>query len=213
MACGRVGELLESAPRDLEWLVAAERERLARMQSRPRREQFLAARWRARQLLAEVAGGAPQAWQLGAPADAPPTVEGCPGWRLSVSHSGDRVAVALATDAVGIDLEVPRARRDIEGLIDLCCTEGEQALLAPLQAPQRADLFHELWTVKESWLKARGEWLAPSRLRALNARPAEQGKVRTWRGEGCWLALCAPAEAPVRWSTPPPQFSRTWEVS
>jgi 4'-phosphopantetheinyl transferase len=213
VACARVPALLGSAPTDLQWLSASERDRLARIAADARRQQFVAGRWQARQLLAEVAGGPPQAWALGAPDDLPPNVEGHPEWQLSVSHSGDRVAVALAATPVGIDLEAPRPRRDVEGLIDLCCTEGERALFVACDRAGREDLFHELWTVKESWLKARREWMAPARLRQLDARPADEGEVRTWRGEGHWLALCAPVDAVVRWWSPPPQASRAWQVS
>jgi 4'-phosphopantetheinyl transferase len=213
VACGGVGALLQSAPADNAWLGPAERARLARIGTDARRKQFLAARWQARRLLAQVAGGAAETWQLDAPADAPPTVAGHREWRLSVSHSGERVAVALATDIVGIDLEMPRARRDIDGLVALCCTDAEQALFAPLDAAQRAARFHQLWTVKESWLKARGEGMAPSRLRALHTRAVPQGEVRTWHGADGWIALCAPASTPVRWWTPPPPAAQAWDVS
>jgi 4'-phosphopantetheinyl transferase len=213
VASGRVSEVLRSAPADLQWLSAGERGRLARITADARRQQFLAGRWQARRLLADASGGHPQSWTLDAPDDLPPNVEGHPQLQLSVGHSGDWVAVALAAAAVGIDIEAPRPRRDLEGLIDLSCTQRERALFVSPDPAQRADLFHELWTVKESWLKARREWMAPARLRALEARPADAGEVRTWRGEGHWLALCAPLDAAVRWWTPQPQASRAWQVS
>lgn len=213
VACGRVTALLASAPAPEAWLSPGEGARLAHMASATRHGQFLAARWQARVLLARVAGGAAQAWSLTAPADAPPEVEGQEGFVLSVSHSGERVAVALASAPIGVDLESPRRRRDIDGLVAMCCTQREQALLASLGAEEREAWFYELWTVKESWLKCRREWISPGRLRAIDAGEAVAGEVRTWGGEGHWLALCAPEHAQVRWWSDEPVPLRRWGVS
>jgi 4'-phosphopantetheinyl transferase len=212
LACGGVAALLRSAPDPEGWLSDGERTRLARIGTASRRDQFVAARWQARLLLAQVAEAAPERWRLSAPMEAPPQVEGRPEWRLSVSHSGDAAAAALALAPVGIDVEVPRRRHDIEGLVALCCTAREQALLAPLAAVQRAACFHELWTVKESWLKARGEAMAPGRLREIEAAPATCGPVRTWRTEDGCLALCAHPQALLRWCSPEPAAARAWSV-
>jgi 4'-phosphopantetheinyl transferase len=213
VACGRVAALLASAPAPEAWLSPGEGARLAHMASATRRRQFLAARWQARVLLAQAAGGAAAAWRLTAASNAPPAVEARPGWRISVSHSGDWAAAALALAPVGLDLEAPRRRRDIDGLIAMCCTDAEQAMFAPLEAGAREALFYEIWTVKESWLKQRLEGITPGRLREIGARPGPQGTVRTWRGEGHWLALCAPHAARVRWWSAQPAALRRWRVS
>lgn len=211
VACRRVSALLAQQPAQHAWWSAQEGERLARTGSEERRQQFLAARWLARELLAQAAGGAPQDWSLDAPADAPPTVHGHPQWQLSISHSGDWVGCALATQAVGFDLEAPRRRRDIAGLVALCCTPGEQRRFEGLDEDACAALFYELWTVKESWIKRRREGIAPSRLVRIDARPAEDGAVRTWRGDGWFAALCA--GGPVRWLGAPPAFLGSWQVT
>ena len=203
LACGAVDALLAQAPQH--WLSASEAARLASLSTAKRRGQFTAARWQARWLLAQAFGGDPAQWTLEAPHDAPPVVAGRPDLFLSISHSGGWTACAVGTQPLGLDLEAPQRRRDIAGLIALCCTPGERALLA-----QSATSFYELWTVKEAWLKRRGEWIAPSRLQQLDTRPADQGDVRTWEGEGWRLALCADDGA--RWWTPQPRTSRPWLV-
>lgn len=213
VACGRVAALLEAAPPALEWLSGAERERLSSIGTERRRGQFLAARWQARLLLAQVAGGSAQRWSLGAPADAPPSVDGHPDAQLSVSHSADRVAVAASGAAIGLDLECPQRRRDIEGLVALCCTPAERRMFDGAGAAAREALFHELWTVKESWLKRRREWIAPARLAQLQASVDANGEVRTWRLEQAWIALCAPAESIVHWQGEAPQRLRRWQVA
>lgn len=200
LACGE----LAAAP-GTDWLSPGEAQRLAGLRSESRRAQFLAARWQARWLLAQVHGGAARDWMLEAPADAPPRVAGRPDLFLSISHSAQRTACALASAPVGLDLEQPRRERDIAGLVELCCTPREQAMFA---TPDAA-LFHELWTVKEAWLKRRGEWVAPRRLAQIEASPDAQGEVRTWRGDGWHLAVTATV---VRWWTLEPAVSGRWAV-
>ena len=205
LACGDVAGLLrEAGP----WLSASERARLATVTSESRRAQFLAARWQARWLLAQVHGGAPADWRLEAPNDAPPQVIGRPDLVLSVSHSNDRVACAVTNGPVGLDVEQPRRKRDIEGLATLCCTPREQAMLA--SADDREALFHTLWTVKEAWLKKRREWVSPRRLAQLECTQAANGEVRTWNG-GDWKVAVTARE--VRWRTPAPQAAGAWSVT
>lgn len=199
LACGAIAAVGH------DWVSASERQRLAGLRGEARRAQFLAARWQARWLLAQVHGGAPQDWVLEAPADAPPTVAGRPDLFLSVSHSGTLTACAVAEAPVGLDLEEPRRPRDIAGLVALCCTPREQRMFA---TPDAA-LFHDLWTVKEAWLKQRGEWVAPRRLAQVEATRDPGGAVRTWRGEGWHLAVTARA---VRWWTPGPAMAGAWSV-
>jgi 4'-phosphopantetheinyl transferase len=204
LACAAVPALLAPGP----WLSASEAARLATLATHKRRLQFTAARWQARWLLAQALGGEPASWVLEAPHDAPPAVVGRPDLFLSISHSGDWTACALADAPIGLDLESPQRARDIAGLIELCCTPSERELLA--QSVDQEAAFYELWTVKEAWLKRRGEWIAPRRLQQLEARPATDGDVRTWEGAGWRLALCA-SDAPVWWTAQPP-ITRRWRV-
>jgi len=209
LACATVAALLREAPPASAWLGPGESARLSALRSESRRAQFLAARWQARRLLAQAAGGTPTEWMLDAPNDAPPLVAGRPDLFLSISHSGERTACALATQAIGLDLEQPRRRRDIQGLVALCCTPREQAMFAGLPENERDSLFHQLWTVKEAWLKRRGDWVAPRRLAQLDCTPAAQGEVRCWRGEDWQLAVTA---QDVRWWTEAPAPSTSWTV-
>lgn len=202
LACAEVVSLLPAA-RD--WLSTQERTRLAQLRTQPRREQFLAARWLARQTLARALGGAERDWELTAPHDAPPSVAGHPELFLSVSHSGAWAACAVGREPLGLDLEAPRRQRDIGGLVAVCCTEREQAWVGADEA-----LFYAVWTVKEAWLKRRHEWIAPARLRQIEVGPDGQD-ARSWRGEGWTLALCCAAQ--VEWQTAAPVGSLGWSVS
>jgi 4'-phosphopantetheinyl transferase len=212
VACGEAAALLAAAPPSERWLSTTEARRLAAMQSVSRRASFVGARWHARWLLAQAFGGQPMHWHLDAPHDAPPRVAQRPDLFLSTSHSGGLVATALAAQAVGIDLEVPRPDRDIAGLRELCCTAPEQALFDGLDTDACAAMFHELWTVKEAWLKRRGDWLAPSRLQQIDVAPDAQGRIRTWRGPRWQMALCIDGASEIRWWTPEPGDARRWAV-
>ena len=212
VACGDAAALLAQAAPPKQWLSATETERLAALRSARRRASFLAARWQARWLLAHAFGGDPADWPLDAPHDAAPRVLQRPDLVLSISHSGNIVASAVAPRPVGLDLEQPRPGRDIPGLVALCCTRSERALFGVLPPDEREAWFHELWTVKEAWLKRRGEWLAPSRLQQIEAAAAATGEIRTWRGAGFHVALCVDEAQQLCWWTPEPARSRRWSV-
>lgn len=209
LACGDVTGLLRQAPEPVQWLADSEARRLAGIKTEERRLQFLAARWQARWLLAQVLGGRPQDWALEAPPDAPPRVRGRDDLYLSVSHSGQRSACALAAGPVGLDLEQPRRPRDLGGLVEFVCTPRERQVFATLAAGEREAFFYELWTVKEAWLKRRGEWIAPRRLAQIEAGAAPDGEFCTWRGDNWHLAVSA---RPVRWWTEQPGLSGTWSI-
>lgn len=206
LACAHVATL---APGDQNWLSPGERKRLAAFTTQGRRAQFIASRWLARWLLWQVHDVVPRDWVLEAPADAPPRIAGRRDLVLSISHSGDFTACALASQPVGIDLEQPARARDVEGLADLCCTPRERALMAGLAPDAREALFYELWTVKEAWLKMHGEWIAPQVLQRIEALPAREGQVRTWRCSGWTLAVTADT---VKWWSAEPERHQSWRV-
>ncbi len=188
----------------LDWLSDTERARLATLSAPGRRAQFLAGRLGARQLLAASHGGdALVDWCLDATHDAPPRLQRGPcALHVAISHSGDRVACAVAAEPVGLDLEVPRRQRDIAALCAGVCTTAEQARLLALPMARRAGHFYRIWTLKEAWLKRRGEGASPARLAALHTQaqaPHEAAEGRVWQQGGLTLALLAPTSMPLEW--------------
>ena len=100
------------------------------------------------------------------------------GLETSLSHSGRRVAVALAIGhQVGVDVEQVDSTLDIESLRDSVLAGTEQRELA---ASARPDGFFTYWCRKEALLKATGDGLAigPTRLRV--SRPADAPKLLGW---------------------------------
>jgi 4'-phosphopantetheinyl transferase len=111
-----------------------------------------------------------------------PELPGSP-LRVSVSHAGDRVAVAVRMGgAVGVDVEPPRRRPLSPALLRRALTEGERKYLLDLPEDRRSDEFLRAWTAKEAILKATGEGLHGGFRRLeldLLSRPAQ---LRSWAG-------------------------------
>jgi 4'-phosphopantetheinyl transferase len=86
----------------------------------------------------------------------PPRIDGV---GLSISHSGERVGVALTGGAaVGLDVETA-TRRAEDSLIRYALNPVELATLDGLSAQERADAFFVYWTRKEALMKATGRGL------------------------------------------------------
>lgn len=187
-------ELLAMTPDGLAWLGEEERERVSGLTHPGRRAQYLAGHWLARQLLAAVEGGDPFAWSLRR------TESGAPlafsrGRRsplhLSLSHTGEQVACAVAGVAVGIDIEQPRRERDYLALADSLYDVGFQSDLRACDAAQRRTAFFRRWTLDEARAKASGEGLKMHALRSHAWVPAPESRASgwTWDLDDGWLAL------------------------
>ncbi|MFP4470823.1 MAG: 4'-phosphopantetheinyl transferase family protein [Bacteroidota bacterium] len=82
---------------------------------------------------------------------------------FNISHSGDWVVAAFSEQPVGVDVE--KVRKMNSGVARRFFSEEEVAALTRLPLSRQTDLFFELWTCKESYLKAIGTGLT----RALNS--------------------------------------------
>jgi 4'-phosphopantetheinyl transferase len=81
------------------------------------------------------------------------------GPHFNASDSGDTVVVAVASDEIGVDIEVSRALRDRDRLARRICTQDELLQLSDLPESERTDALLALWTFKEAALKAIGTGL------------------------------------------------------
>jgi 4'-phosphopantetheinyl transferase len=111
---------------------------------------------------------------LGMPADVIPIVRTCEtcgrphgrprlvnhdGWHLSVSHSGDRVGLAVARRTpVGLDVErvVPALTGDV---VDALMTTAEQHAVSHLHGRRLAVAVLQVWVRKEAVVKATSQGL------------------------------------------------------
>ena len=79
---------------------------------------------------------------------------------LSISHSGNLVAVAVTAGLpVGIDVEQERDV-EVDGLVRMTLSAAEQTSWAAVPAPDRDAAFFTYWSRKEAILKATGRGLS-----------------------------------------------------
>jgi 4'-phosphopantetheinyl transferase len=122
---------------------------------------FLTGRVLAKTVLGERFGRAPEVMRFDATCDdcgKPHGKPRLPGAEFSISHSGDRVGLAVAGAPVGLDVETAGRRAD-ESLISYALNETEQQALAGLGAQARTTAFFQYWTRKEAVMKATGRGL------------------------------------------------------
>lgn len=180
------------------WLGQDEAARLQAMTSPARRRSFLTGHWQARVLAAEWLQVETPRIHLRRHDDGRPlvVVDGAPSsLSLSLSHSGDWLAVALATLPVGIDVELPRRRRDLHALARFTFSPEEVARLDGLDDAAYGTAFHRLWTLKEARGKRSGTGLLPGESRRVTSLPsdANSADATSWAfGDGA-LALAIEA--------------------
>ncbi|MFN3310283.1 MAG: 4'-phosphopantetheinyl transferase family protein [Thermomonas sp.] len=178
----------------LGWLTDAERRRLQAITVSARRASFLAGHWQARKRAGQWLGLAPDRIEWAADAQGRPRLylagEALP-LHVSLSHSGDWLALALAEVPVGIDLELPRRDRDWEALARFVCSPEELRALGDGDAAARVRLFHAFWTLKEARGKRSGEGLRPKAARNLTAAAcaSEHAEAMSWEFGGGSLAV------------------------
>ncbi len=76
--------------------------------------------------------------------------------QFNVSHSGSIIAIAIAHDEVGIDIEQLDRKCDVERLARECFEPREAGQLLALPAGERVAAFLKLWTKTEAFCKASG---------------------------------------------------------
>ena len=154
-------EPLPQEPRFLAHLDPLEQGRRGNYRQEIDQRRFLTGRVLAKTVLAGRLGVAPEAVTFDA------TCEDCgkphgkprlPGVEFSISHSGERIGLAVSTVPVGLDVETDTRRAD-DSLIEYALNEAERQTLATLPADERVSTFFQYWSRKEALMKATGRGL------------------------------------------------------
>jgi 4'-phosphopantetheinyl transferase len=198
------GQVAAYAPWHDTLLDPAERDRRDRYAFRADRARFAVAAALLRVVAGRMLGVAPEqvgvdrtCGSCGRPHGKPSLGAGAP--QVSLSHSGDYVAVAVCPDApVGVDVEQAARRTDYRSLVS--------HVLDPAEAPAVADeaAFLRYWVRKEALVKATGDGLgaglrgvvvtAPDdapRLLRYQRRPGLRAELRDLAGRPGHLAAVA----------------------
>ncbi len=161
------------------------------------RERYVVAHGILRQLLGQYLGVGPaelvfEAGEFGKPA----LVLGAelPSVSFNMAHSGDVILYAVTNRRrVGIDVEAVRSGRDLMELAVSQFSGDEVEALRVLEPTERVAAFYRCWTLKEAYLKARGEGLG---------FPLKQFSVTFGNQESMG----------VRWASDDPQVAERWSV-
>jgi 4'-phosphopantetheinyl transferase len=103
---------------------------------------------------------------------------------LSVTHAGDRVAIAVSRQGpVGVDVERIQPDLPVWGLAPHVLAGEELATLYGLDAARRPHGFLVYWTRKEAVLKALGVGLTVPLTSVLVSGPEEPPSLRAWPAE------------------------------
>ncbi|PJI98634.1 4'-phosphopantetheinyl transferase superfamily protein [Acidovorax sp. 69] len=149
------------------WLSEGEQVRLAAMQRPARRQEFVACRYALRSLLAQATVTPVEHWRLDAAEGKAPALnvhhhgaDAAASMYLSLSHSDMFIACALATQPVGVDIEVQSIRsswRDVLAPAALACSDREMQQLHAIDCERsRQRLFVQWWSLKEAYFKCLG---------------------------------------------------------
>ncbi|MEU2436626.1 4'-phosphopantetheinyl transferase superfamily protein [Streptomyces rubradiris] len=143
----------------LQHLLTAEESTYARGLAARRARDFTAGRTLLRWVLRRELGEEGRHARIGRTGRGKPVLEGRESTGISISHSGETVAVALAHGrAVGVDVQVPIPPTD--GLVAaLCCSRTQARELAALRAERQATALARRWAVHEACAKATGRGL------------------------------------------------------
>jgi len=140
-----------------------ERLRLERIRVPAGRRQFLTAHALTRLILAHATDTRPSTLRLQYGPRGKPTLahggSSCAP-RFNLAHSGDTVALAVASAEVGVDVEAVRPLPGRDRLLRRFCSDPEQRWVRSRPEEEQDRSFLALWTCKEAYLKAVGAGIA-----------------------------------------------------
>jgi 4'-phosphopantetheinyl transferase len=178
------------------WEILDENERARALAFRfPRpRERFVIARGILRQILGRYFRQPPASLRLATEAHGKPFLaDNVLDLRFNIAHSEDLALVAVSqAREVGVDVERVREHLEVEAIARHSFSRVEVDALLKLPPPLRGGAFFACWTLKEAYLKARGDGLTLP-LDAFAVSVGTPGPARLLDVRG------TPEEAP-RWS-------------
>jgi 4'-phosphopantetheinyl transferase len=150
---------------------------------------FIGARGLLRTILGRYLGSHPRELRFRYGSHGKPALFPVAGETLSfnLSHSGNLALYAMIRDrAIGVDVESMAPEVSWRELAPRVLSARENAALSALPSRRRAETFLSWWTVKEAYLKARGEGLAiDPRVVELLVTADDASRVVAISGEAC----------------------------
>ncbi|HEU5266184.1 MAG TPA: 4'-phosphopantetheinyl transferase superfamily protein [Jatrophihabitans sp.] len=167
----------------------AERARLTALRGEDDRRRFAASHALARLMLSQVTGLDPASVQIAARCrrcggpHGKTFVVSAAHLHISLSHAGERVAVALSSlGPVGVDVEQVAASA-FAGFADVALTAGERAEYLRLPAEHRQRAAATWWVRKEALLKATGHGMFVSPADVEVSAPVREPRLVAWHAQ------------------------------
>ncbi len=169
------------------WLGQSEQSRYATIKSDSKRSEYLASRYLLRHALSKRFDASLSGWQITEQPKAAPRADNVPEpCFVSISHSGDMVAVALSGEPLGLDIELPRAiPHRMKMARRLFTVEQCEALLKT----EEPSLFFKLWTAKEALYKAHSQLDQPIPFFSTKALDQSPFELKHFCHDGYLIAL------------------------
>ena len=124
-----------------------------------------------------------------------PSLAEYPHIHFNLSHAKGIAACIVSEKECGIDCE--QVRKCSQGVMRRSFTESERELVERLPEDQRDLMFTRLWTLKESYVKAKGEGLSSafdslelSLINTIRINTDRKARFWTWEGAEYQTALC-----------------------
>lgn len=122
------------------------------------RRRFIVARGSLRTILGEYLEHPPSHIQFGYEDHGKPYLAGWGALHFNVSHSNELALMALCLNhRVGIDIEFKNRDRATMDVAKHFFASEEVAVLSGLETGARSDAFFAIWSMKEAYIKGRGE--------------------------------------------------------
>lgn len=144
-------------------LTAVELERCQRFHFELDRKRYLVTRAMLRTVLSRYAPIAPQDWSFTENDYGRPAISNAEAARIefNISHTSHLILIGItASRKIGVDVEDFRSRTADIDLAERFFTEAEAADVRTRPAGDQNERFFEYWTLKESYIKARGRGLS-----------------------------------------------------
>lgn len=178
------------------WLSESEQARVSTLREDARRNHYLAGHWLVRELLSQAFAKPPSYWLLQERKSlAPKVIHGDREISISISHSGDWIAAAIADVAIGIDIE--QRPRQLDASIESLLLNTDE-----MTGSLDNDALLQRWVAKEACLKAVAGSALPGQLKHLQLvrAPLERADVQIHTHAKFHFALAiTPENTAVRW--------------
>lgn len=136
-------------------LSVEEKDRASRYYHERDRVRFIISRVALRKTLGGYVEMKPEDIEFAIGANKKPMIAGSEHIQYNVSHSGDKIVIAVSGRPVGIDVEYINEQYNVQDVAETCLSETEQEAIR--QQEHSAQDFYRLWTRKEALLKATGK--------------------------------------------------------